>query len=128
MIALDTSSLVAYLAGEQGLDTNAADAAIENRSAALPPVVLAELLSAPNLPRSDREALVALPLLEVLDGYWERAGLLRSRLRALGLKARLADTLIAQSCLDHKVALIARDDDFRHFVQHAGLRVVPEPG
>lgn len=128
MIALDTSSLVAYLAGEQGLDTDAADAAIENKSAALPPVVLTELLSAPNLSRSGREALVALPLLDVLDGYWERAGLLRSRLRALGLKARLADTLIAQSCLDHKVALITQDDDFRHFVEHAGLRVVPERG
>lgn len=128
MIALDTSSLVAYLAGEQGLDTDAADAAIENKAAALPPVVLTELLSASNLHRSGRETLVALPLLEALDGYWERAGLLRSRLRALGLKARLAGTLIAQSCLDHNVALITRDDDFRHFVEHAGLRVVPDPG
>ena len=128
MIALDTSSIVAYLAGDQGPDTAAADVAIVDKAAALPPVVLAELLSAPNLRRSGREALIALPLLDVLDGYWERAGLLRARLRTLGLKARLADTLIAQSCLDHEVGLITRDDDFRHFVQHAGLQIVPPRG
>jgi hypothetical protein len=123
VIALDTSSIVAYLAGERAPDTDAADAAIERRSAVLPPVVLTELLSAPNLDRSGHDTLLALPLLEVLDGYWERAGLLRSRLHAHGLKARLADALIAQSCLDHRVSLITRDRDFRHFVQHGGLQI-----
>jgi predicted nucleic acid-binding protein len=124
VIALDTSSIVAYLAGERAADTDAADAAIEHRSAVLPPVVLTELLSAPNLDRSGRDTLLALPLLDVLDGYWERAGLLRSRLHSHALKARLADVLIAQSCLDHNVGLITRDRDFRHFAQH-GLRIQP---
>lgn len=128
MIALNTSSIVAYLAGAEAPDTAAADAAIAGKAAALPLIVLAELLGAPNLNRPGREALMALPLLEILDGYWVRAGLLRARLRALGLKARLADMLIAQSCLDHDVGLITRDDDFRHFVQHAGLRTVPDQG
>jgi predicted nucleic acid-binding protein len=35
----------------------------------------------------------------------------------------LPDTLIAQSCIDHDVALIARDEDFRHFAEHCGLRL-----
>jgi predicted nucleic acid-binding protein len=42
-----------------------------------------------------------------------------------GFKAKLADTLIAQSCLDHDVPLITRDGDFRHFVA-LGLRVLPD--
>lgn len=127
MIALDTSSLVAYLAGDEASDTDAADAAIEHKSAVLPPIVLTELLSASNLERAARQTLLALPLLALVDGYWERAGLLRATLLAHGLKARLADVLIAQSCLDHRVGLITRDRDFRHFAKHAGLRLSPMP-
>jgi hypothetical protein len=40
-----------------------------------------------------------------------------------GLRAKTADALIAQSCIDHDVALIARDRDFRHFVRHCGLKL-----
>ena len=53
----------------------------------------------------------------------ERAGILRARLHAHRLTFRLADSLIAQSCLDHNLALITRDRDFRHFAQHGGLRL-----
>ena len=109
MTALDTSSLVAYLAGERATDTDAADAAIAHRAAVLPPAVLTELLSVPDLDASLRATLLELPLLPVIDGYWERAGLLRGRIRARGFKARLADALIAQSCLDHHVGLITRE-------------------
>jgi predicted nucleic acid-binding protein len=81
----------------------------------LPPVVLAELLSEPTL-RADVAALLkALPRLEVTDGYWERAGELRRSVLKKSLKARLADTLIAQSCIDHRLPLITADLDFRHF-------------
>jgi predicted nucleic acid-binding protein len=55
-----------------------------------------------------------LPLVDPSASYWGRAGRLRSRVLAAGRKARLAGSLIAQSCLDHRVALIARDRDFRH--------------
>lgn len=89
----------------------------------LPPVVLSELLSDPGLPAAVRESLLLLPRLEVLDGYWERAGLLRARVLARGQRARLADTLIAQSCIDHDVELVTRDADFRHFVRADGLRL-----
>lgn len=40
------------------------------------------------------------------------------------LKAKLADTLIAQSCLDHDVTLVTRDDDFRHFAAARGLKLL----
>lgn len=123
MIALDTSSTIAFLAGERGADVDAVDAALKLRQGVFPPVVVTELLSDPTT-RGHLAALIrAIPSLEVLDGYWERAGELRARLLRRGLKARLADTLIAQSCLDHRVALVTRDRDFRNFARHAGLRI-----
>ena len=64
-----------------------------------------------------------LPLLEITEGYWERAGALRARILSQKLKAKLADTLIAQSCLDHDVALVTRDGDFRHFAAR-GLKLL----
>jgi predicted nucleic acid-binding protein len=48
---------------------------------------------------------------------------LRGKVLAKGLRARLADALIAQSCIDHRVPLVTRDDDFRHFVALGGLRL-----
>jgi len=38
-------------------------------------------------------------------------------------RARLAGTLIAQSCLDHDLPLVARDGDLGHFARLAGLNL-----
>jgi len=124
VIALDTSSVVAYLDGSKGTDVLAVDLALEQHQAVLPPVVLCELLSAPRLPRRARTLFEQLPLLDILDGYWERAGLLRARILAKGYKARIADALIAQACLDHDVPLISRDRDFRHFSRLTTLHML----
>lgn len=123
MIAIDTSSLIAYLGGGEGPDVEATALALQHRNAALPPVVLSELLSDSALPPDVRTLLGRLPLLDVADGYWERAGLLRARMLAAGRRTPLADTLIAQSCLDHDVPLVTRDADFRNFARTAGLRL-----
>jgi predicted nucleic acid-binding protein len=124
VIAVDSSSWIAYLAGDRGSDVDAIALALEHRQAALPPVVLTELLSDPVLASEVKTLLGALPMLEVLGGYWERAGVLRARLLAQGRKARLADTLITQSCLDHEVELITRDRDFIVLARAAGLRLL----
>ncbi|MBI1884327.1 MAG: PIN domain-containing protein [Chlamydiae bacterium] len=58
------------------------------------------------------------------QGYWERAGFLRSHLLAKGEKARLADTLIAQSCLAHGIPLITRDQDFKRFAHASELKLL----
>ena len=121
MIALDTSSAIAFLSGERGRDVTAVEEALRFRQGVFPPVVVTELLSDPVLRSGAGTLIRAVPRLEVLDGYWERAGELRARLLRRGLKARLADTLIAQSCIDHEVALVTRDRDFRNFATHAGL-------
>ena len=124
MIALDSSSLIHYLAGSPGADVLAVDIALSESQACLPPVVLSELLSEPRLRADVAEVLLQIPLLEIRPGFWERAGRLRAGVLAKGRKARLADTLIAQACLDSKVALITRDLDFRHY-KTAGLELLP---
>ena len=128
MTAVDTSSLIAYLAGDRGRDVEAVDLALHARQAALPPVVVTEALSEPTLTPASAKLIVSIPMLELSDGYWERVGALRARVLARGLRARLADALIAQSCLDHDVALITRDRDFRHLARFGGLRLVTSPG
>jgi predicted nucleic acid-binding protein len=124
VIAIDTSSLVHYLAGSAGKDVEAVDAALAHSQACLPPVVLSEVLSDPKLPQRLEQALLQIPVLSLKPGYWERAGRLRALAIRGGHKAKLADTLIAQACLDHEVPLVTRDTDFRHF-ETAGLRVLP---
>src|SRR5260370_27910470 len=121
MIALDTSSTIAFLSGERGSDVTAVEAAVRFREGAFPPVVVTELLSDPAVRTGIAELIRGVPRLEILDGYWERAGELRARLLRRGLKARLADTLIAQSCLDHDILLVTRDRDVRNFADDAGL-------
>jgi predicted nucleic acid-binding protein len=123
VIAVDTSSFVAYLSGAEGPDVVATGWALEHRQAVVPPVVLSELLGDARLAREVKEFFVRLPLLDVTPGYWEQAGLLRAKILARGSRARLADTLIAQSCLDHDVGLVTRDVDFRRFAGAAGLKL-----
>ncbi len=120
MIAVDTSTLVAFLGGEEGGDVTAFMRALARDQVCLPPVVVSELLSAPEAPRIERW-IVNLPILVVTDGFWQRAGLLRRKILARRLAAPLADTLIAQTCIDHDVSLVTRDNDFRRYVKHGGL-------
>jgi predicted nucleic acid-binding protein len=125
LIAIDSSSWVAFFSDREpaGDDTILVESALADHQACLPPVVLTELLSDPNLPRDARAALLRLPLLEPLPGYWERAGDLRAKISARQRRARLADVLIAQSCLDHDVRLVTRDGDFRFLSRWGGLRL-----
>jgi predicted nucleic acid-binding protein len=125
MIALDTSTLVAFLRGEDGLDIAPVATALETGELCLPPAVITEAMTH----EPDRKALTALfarmIVLPVTDGFWVRAGHLRGALVAKGRKARLGDALIAQSCIDAGAALITRDRDFRHFAEF-GLTLAVE--
>ncbi len=125
MIAVDTSSWIAFFSDTEpaGDDTALVGSALADHQACLPPVVLTELLSDPMLPRNVGALLSQLPLLAADAAFWERAGRLRAKLLASQRRARLADTLIAQSCIDHNVRLVTRDDGFRHFAQLARLRL-----
>lgn len=116
--------MVAFLEGAAGDDVELVQSALDHQQLVLPPPVLAELLSDPALPAGVRSLLTALPQLQLEPGFWERAGLLRASVLQRRLKARVADALIAQSCLDQTVPLVTRDRDFRHFAKIAGLPVL----
>jgi predicted nucleic acid-binding protein len=123
LIAVDTSSWIAFFEGESGRDVQVLDAALEDKQVLMPPAVLVEVLSNPELPDDVRSSLADIPLIEISFGYWERAGALRTLVLAKGRKARLGDALIAQSCIDRGVPLLTRDQDFRAFADAVGLRL-----
>jgi len=112
-----------YLDGQTGHDTDWVDLTLSQGQTAIPPIVITELLSERTMQAETRALLAHIDVLPIHDGYWERAGELRASVRAAGLKAKLADCLIAQSCIDNDASLITYDRDFRHF-ESAGLRVI----
>ncbi len=121
MIAVDTSTWIAFLEGKEGADARLLDKALEDRQVLMVPAVLTELLGDPELPSSTAENLSELPRMDISRGYWQRAGILRSKVVAKGRKARLGDALIAQSCIDQGVLLLTRDRDFQAFAESVGL-------
>ena len=124
MIAADTSTWIAFLEGEQGKDAQLLDKALADRQVLMLPVVLAELLSDPQLPPDVAETLAEVPMVDLGPNYWQRAGALRAKVLSKRRKARLGDALIAQTCLDHGIPLLTRDKDFLAFVEAARLDLV----
>jgi predicted nucleic acid-binding protein len=123
MIAADSSTLIAFIQGDAGADVDLFDANLAAGLIVISPVVLTEVLSEPQLPDRHVALVKGLPTLSIGEGYWLRAALSRATILSRKLRARLPDTLIAQACIDHDLALIARDGDFRHFAKHCGLKL-----
>jgi len=123
LIAIDTSALVRFFEGAPDRTRILVRDAIRAETAAVPPIVLAELFSNPHMRPDLRVAIMSIDIIPIREGRWERAGLLRAELLRRDLKAKLADCLIAQSCIDNDAPLITYDRDFRHF-ESAGLRVI----
>jgi predicted nucleic acid-binding protein len=122
LIAIDTSSLRRWSRNEVGVDVSRIDTAILSGLAILPPIVLSEALSSPAVEEGFVAFVLSLPLLAINKSYWKRAGDLRRSVLEAGHKAKLADALIAQVCIDNNTALITHDADFRHF-RRAGLKL-----
>lgn len=99
------------------------DPALQSADLVLPPVVLNEVLSDRWLQPDFVDLIRAIPVIEVRFGFWQRAAATRARILSRRLRARLADTLIAQSCIDHELPLVTRDGDFRHFARFADLKL-----
>ena len=125
MVAADTSSLIAFFEGATGEDVQLVDNALQSKQLVMPPVVLTEMLSEPKLAKEFVKSMLEIPLVGLTEGYWERAGLSRARILARGRKARVADALIAQACIDERIALISRDKDFLLFASWVPLKVLP---
>ncbi len=123
MIAADSSTLIAYLDGEDGADVDQIETAMAGRQLVFPPPVITELWAGA-VPNAELELLLSeTGLLPIAEGFWARAGQNRRLLIEKGLKARFADALVAQCCIDANVPLIARDSDYRHFERWCGLKL-----
>jgi hypothetical protein len=123
VIAADSSSLIAFLEGDAGEDIAVIQRAIASDQLIYAPPVIAELYAGAKRSAELDELLSGTSLLPLVDGFWERAGRNRRLLLEKGLKARFADALVAQCCIDADVALIARDRDYRHFERWCGLKL-----
>ena len=89
MIAVDSSTWIAYLQGDTGDDVNLLDRALRDKQVLMVPIVLTEVLSDPNLLPDVGTSLAGLPLIEIEPGFWQRAGVLRAKVLGKGRKARL---------------------------------------
>ncbi len=121
MIAVDTNVAIYFFAGKASKEVTVLEDLFRNNLAIFPPLVITELLSDPWIPKKIVDFLAGAPQLKTLPGYFERAGRLRAKLLRRGLKARTADSLIAQSCIDSKVKLLTNDKDFKNFETYCGL-------
>jgi predicted nucleic acid-binding protein len=121
MIAVDTSTWIAFLEGSPGPDSERLEDALRDKQVLMIPVVLTELTSDPKLPSEISRTLSELPLVDIEPGFWLRAGELRAKVLAKRRKARLGDALIAQACIDRGIPLLTRDRDFKAFSEAAGL-------
>jgi predicted nucleic acid-binding protein len=123
LIAADSSVIVDLLEGRVTPQRATLEALLSEARAVLAPATIAEILSDPTGGRQAEAILSQFILLPITDGYWERAGLLRAKLRRAKRKAALGDALIAQSCIDADVALLTSDSDFEAFAKIGGLKL-----
>jgi predicted nucleic acid-binding protein len=125
LISADTSVLIDFINGIENHHVKRLEEAIVAESLLLAPAVITELYGIKIKPDDRWNMLVQdAPLLEIYEGYWNRAGNLRRKLLLLKHKARLGDALIAQSCIDHDVPLLSRDADYKLYAKHGGLKLV----
>lgn len=122
MIAADSSLLIDAMKGVAGPKVRLLLEAIRTDTLRLPPPVVTEILSFPRA-ATGLSQFGAYKQLDITVGFWERAATSRRTLLERGLKAKLADALIAQCCIDQDVPLLTHDADFRHFATHCGLRL-----
>ena len=123
MIAADSCVWIDFFNRTSGVAAQRLAEAINDARVVMPPPVLTELLSNPAKNALGVLILKHINMLELKEDYWQRAGLLRAKIRNLGHKANLGDALIAQSCIDHRVPLLTTDTDFRHYVKAGGLKL-----
>ena len=124
IIAIDTCVLVDFHYGEISHITEILEEKLKLDEVFLPPIVITEYLSNPRLDKKHYQFFKDMPTLVIADGYWQRAAEIRRKLLEKGLKAKLGDALIAQACIDNKVPLLTRDDDFRHYAKYCDLKLV----
>ena len=124
MICFDTCVWIAYFGGEESREVELLDYHLKIHAVIMHPVVLAELFSDAEMPEGIRGSLLSLPEIKLLDGFWARVGRLRGQMRAAQMTPKLADTLIAQGCIESNTPLVTRDHGFQRFQRFDSLHLV----
>jgi tRNA(fMet)-specific endonuclease VapC len=122
-VVADTSVWIDFFAGRPQPEV---EAALENGTVILPPIVVAELISGARRPR-DRAAiagvLAELPIHETPIDHWIRVGDLRRTLRDRGLSVSTPDAHVAQCALDRDALLLSDDKIFAQIARRITLRL-----
>jgi predicted nucleic acid-binding protein len=122
-LVVDTSVWVEFFRGEP---LPRLEDALRDGLVVLPPVVAAELLSAP-LSKAERHSLSAfladLPLHATPLSHWEGVGALRARLSKKGLSVSTPDAHVAACALEAGGALWSNDAIFGKIAKATGLRL-----
>lgn len=124
LVVVDTSIWIDFF---RGVPLPELETALRDALVVVPPIVVAELLSAPltTRRRADLEALLRdLPLCDVSFDHWSRVGALRARLRKRGISVSTPDAHVAQCAIDADAALWTGDAIFSAVARLTGLRLV----
>lgn len=122
-VVIDTSAWIDYF---EGRTAKRLQAALDERHAVLPPLVVAEVITGASTVEQRNaigEFLQEAPVYETSLGHWISVGLLRRELRRKGLTVTLPDAHVAQCALDLDAVLLTRDAIFKDIARHTALRV-----
>jgi predicted nucleic acid-binding protein len=122
-LVVDTSIWVEFF---RGAPLPALEDALHDGLVLLPPVVVAELLSAP-LSASERrklsDFLSDLPLHPTPFAHWEAVGALRAHLSRRGLSVSTPDAHVAECAIEAGAFLWSKDAIFRKMTRASELRL-----
>jgi predicted nucleic acid-binding protein len=122
-LVVDTSVWIDFLAGRPA---PALEEGLSQGAVALPPLVVAELVSGAR--QEKQRAAIAdlvrdLPVHETPLDHWIRVGDLRRRLAEKGVTVSTPDAHVAQCAIDRDAVLLARDDVFNKIAKATSLRI-----
>jgi len=123
-VVTDSSVLVDYFERRR---IELLEAAFEDESLVLPPLVVAEVISGDLTPAQRiafGELLQDAPLHLTPLRHWLDVGELRRKLRRRGVNVTLPDAHIAQCALDLDAVLLTRDAIFAQIAHHTALRLI----
>jgi predicted nucleic acid-binding protein len=123
-VIADTSVWIDHFLGKPGADLELFRSALNEGRVVMSPTVLSELLSSTAMPPEVERALSEMPFATPAPDFWKDAGKLRRTLAKQGVNASLADCLVAQSCLEHRLPLLTRDQGIKKFAAKAGLALL----
>ena len=124
MITADTNIFVEFFRGRNNERTTFLENLFKEQQLIMNPFVLSELLSSPKLPEVIEKNLLDLPRIEMTDGFFERAGLLRRKVYAQGKGVPMADIFIAQLAIDAKIPILSDDKDLQQISKCSELEVI----